>query len=264
MKTICEYTIDEYKGRIKRLSIILLLITSFMLAGCLTAEESGVITVAAAANFTEPMNEIVLLFHKKTGIQINVISSSSGKLYAQIIAGAPYDIFLSADEKMPRELFRKGLSEEPFIYANGEVVLWSSNKEFCSDGDWRHAINRQKIKKIAIANINTAPYGIAAMFALKNAEKWDAIQGKLVFSQDVSQAFQYAATQSVDAAFCAKSFALSDRGKSGCFLPVKEAPRVVQSACIIKRKELNDAVKQFAFFLISPDAEIIKKKYGYK
>ena len=264
MKTICEYTIDEYKGRIKRLSIILLLISSFMLAGCLASEKNEVITVAAAANFTEPMNEIVSLFYKKTGIQINVISSSSGKLYAQIIAGAPYDIFLSADEKMPNELFRKGLAEEPFIYANGEAVLWSSDKEFCSSGDWRHAINRQEIKKIAIANIDTAPYGIAAMLALKNAGEWDAIQGKLVFSPDVSQAFQYAATRSVDAAFCAKSFALSAHGESGCFLSIKEAPRVVQSACIIKRKELNGAVKQFALFLISPDAEIIKKKYGYK
>jgi molybdate transport system substrate-binding protein len=249
--------------RIKRLSIILLLISSFMLAG-LTGEAREIITVAVAANFTEPLNEIASLFYKKTEIQINVISSSSGKLYAQIIEGAPYDLFLSADEKMPYELFSKDLSGKPFIYATGEVVLWSSNKEFCNSGDWRHAINRQKIKKIAIANIDTAPYGTAAMLALKNTGEWDAIQGKLVFSQNILQAFQYAASRSVDATFCAKSSALSDHGKSGCFLPVKEAPHVIQSACIIKRKGQHDAVKQFAFFLISPDAEMIKKKYGYK
>ena len=252
------------KFGITRLSIVILLISSFMPAGCLTQEASEVITVAVAANFTEPLNETASLFNKKTGIQIKVISSSSGKLYAQIIAGAPYDLFLSADEKMPYELFIKNLSEKPFIYSSGEVVLWSNNKEFCSDGDWRHAINRQKIKKIAIANIDTAPYGTAAMFALKNAGEWDAIQSKLVFSQDILQAFQYAVTQSVDAAFCAKSSALSEHGKSGCFLYVKEAALVVQSACIIKRKKQNDAVKQLALFLISPDAEIIKKKYGYK
>jgi len=123
---------------------------------------------------------------------------------------------------------------------------------------------RSDVKKIAIANIETAPYGTASMMALKDAGLWDSLQGKFVFPQDIAQAFQYASTGSVDAGFCALSSALSQQGKAGCYLVVKEAPGVVQAACVLGRTGQRAAAGKFAAFLLSPEAETVKKKYGYK
>ncbi len=243
-------------------------ITSLIIALCsliqTTAFAEEIVIAAIAANFSEPFKEISYLFSRKTKTKIDMVFSSSGKLYAQLVEGAPYNIFLSADEKMPEDLYRKGISEKPFIYANGEIVLWSSNKYLCGTGDWKTVLKMKKIRKIAIANAEVAPYGAASMIALKNTGNWGIAQDKLIFAQDISQAFQYAATQSVDAAFCAKSSALSEHGKAGCFLMIKEAPRVIQSACIIRNGKTYPAAAEFARFLVSPEAEGIKKKYGYR
>ncbi len=222
------------------------------------------VLVAVAANFIEPFKEIAVLFETDTHIRSEPTFSSTGKLFAQIIEGAPYDVFLSADEKRPGELFRKGLSGKPIVYATGEVVLWTERKDLCNSGDWKAILMRSDVKKIAIANTETAPYGTAAMTALKGAGLWDSLQEKLVFPQDVAQAFQYASTGSVDAGFCALSSALSQQGKAGCYLVVKEAPVIVQAACVLNRTEQKAAAERFAAFLLSPEADIVKKKYGYK
>ncbi|HVN70928.1 MAG TPA: molybdate ABC transporter substrate-binding protein [Desulfomonilia bacterium] len=222
------------------------------------------IMAAVAANFIEPFKEIAAAFEIREHIQVEPTISSTGKLYAQILEGAPYDVFLSADEQRPGQLFEKGMALKPFIYARGRVVLWSSRKDLCSSGDWKTAVMRADVKKIALANIETAPYGTAAMMALKSAGLNDALKDKLVFPQDVAQAFQYASTGSVDAGFCALSSALSSKGKDGCRMDIKEAPLVVQSACVLVRTTHKAAADKFAAFLDSAEAEIIKRKYGYQ
>jgi molybdate transport system substrate-binding protein len=222
------------------------------------------ITVAVAANFIEPFKEIAILFETETHIQVEPTFSSTGKLYAQIVEGAPYDVFLSADEKRPNELFQKGLSGKPLAYAKGEVVLWTARKELCNGGDWKATLVRSGVKKIAIANPETAPYGTASTAALKSVGLWNNLQEKLVFPQDVAQAFQYASTGSVDAGFCALSSAISEPGKAGCYLIVKEAPPIVQTACVLSGTKQKTAADKFAAFLSSPEADRVKKKYGYK
>jgi len=222
------------------------------------------ITVAVAANFIEPFKEIVVLFETNTHIQAEPTFSSTGKLFAQITQGAPYDVFLSADEKRPEELYQKGLSGKPVVYAKGEVVLWTARKDLCDAGDWKIVLARGDVKKIAIANTETAPYGTASMKALKNVGLWDRLQAKFVFPQDIAQAFQYASTGSVDAGFCALSSALSQHGKAGCYLAVKEAPGVVQAGCVLNRTGQKAASEKFAAFLLSAEADKVKKKYGYK
>jgi molybdate transport system substrate-binding protein len=221
------------------------------------------ILVAVAANFIEPFKEIAALFEAKTHIQAEPTFSSTGKLYAQIIEGAPYDIFLSADEKRPAELFQKGRSGKPFVYARGEVVLWAARKDVCSSGDWKTAVMSKEVNKIAIANTESAPYGTSSMVALKKTGMWETMQKKFVFPQDVAQSFQYAFTGSVDASFCALSSALSDKGRTGCWLVVKEAPAVVQAACVLDRVQQREAAEKFAAFLVSPEADSVKGKYGY-
>ena len=120
------------------------------------------------------------------------------------------------------------------------------------------------LKKIAIANPKTAPYGAAAMEALKKTGVLENVQGKLVYAQNIAQAFQYAATGSVDAGFCALSATLSAEGRKGCFSPVDEAPPIVQGACLLKRTAHREAAEKFARFLASPEAVAVKKKYGYR
>lgn len=225
------------------------------------AEEK--ISAAVAANYIQTMKEIVVEFEARTGIKVDATFTSSGNLYSQIIHGAPYDIFLSADEDRPNRLYKAGLAEKPFIYASGKVVLWSAKKDFCKAGDWRKSLTRASVKKIALCNPDIAPYGAAAMKAMKAAQSWESVQSKLVIAQTVAQAFHYAASESVDAGFCALSSTVTDRGKKGCFFTVDQAPSVVQASCVLKGRN-RPAVARFALFLISQEAELIKKKYGYR
>ena len=97
---------------------------------------------AVAANFIEPFNEIAAVFEKETNVKVDATFSSSGNLYAQIINGAPYDLFLSADEERPAALFQKGIATKPFVYAVGRVVLWGKEKNFCGDHDWQAAVGK--------------------------------------------------------------------------------------------------------------------------
>ncbi len=234
-----------------------------LLACPLNAQDK--ITVGVAANFMVPLNEMIPLFEKESGIKVDPVFASSGKLYAQVVNGAPFDIFLSADEERPAKLFKDGLVETPFIYARGEVVLWSLDRGLCSAGsDWREVLKSEKIKKIAIANPETAPYGAAAMAALKAAGLSNALKDKFVYPQDIGQAFQYASTGSVDAGFCALSSTRTPEGMKGCTITVSEAPEVVQAACVIKASKSREAAEKFARFLLSREAMKVKEKYGYR
>jgi molybdate transport system substrate-binding protein len=173
-------------------------------------------------------------------------------------------VFLSADEQRPTLLQKEGLTEGTFIYARGKVILWSANKAFCESATWQDALKNTRIKKIAIANPLTAPYGASAKAALQKAGLSDALQSKLVNAQDIAQSFQYATTSAVDAGFCSLSVMASPEGKSGCFYLVAEAPDIVQAACIMKNTKKRVNAELFAAFLLSDQATKIKIKYGYR
>lgn len=222
------------------------------------------LSVAVAANFINPFKELADVFEKKTGIKVEATFSSSGNLYGQIAKGAPYDIFLSADEERPARLLKENLGEKPFVYARGQVILWSAEKKFCSTKNWKEAVKKGTIKKLAIANPDTAPYGLAAKTALEKVKLYDILKDKIVTAQSVAQSFQYASTGAVDAGFCAFSAAFTEEGKKGCFYKIKDAPEITQSACILKRTEKRKTAEQFASFLMSKEAAKIKVKYGYK
>ena len=222
------------------------------------------ISVAVASNYISAFKEIAVDFEAKTQIKVEATFSSTGNLYSQIVSGAPYDLFLSADEERPAILSKDGLTEKPFVYARGQVILWSANKDFCKAATWQDALKNDRIKKIAIANPLTAPYGAAAKKALEKVGMWNSLQTKLVNAQDIAQSFQYASTSAVDAGFCAMSAKVSPDGEKGCFYVVGEAPGIIQSACILKRTTNRAAVEKFTAFLVSPEAQKNKMKFGYR
>ncbi len=222
------------------------------------------IRIGVAANFLQATKELSRDFERETGIKVEATFTSSGSLYAQIVSGAPYDLFLSADEERPAKLNREGKAEKSFIYARGRVVLWSARKEFCQAGQWQKALGDPGIRKIAVANPETAPYGAATREALKKSGLWDSGEEKRVIAQNIAQAFQYASTDAVDCAFCAFSSVVSEQGKKGCHYEIPEAPEIVQSACVLKETKNRTAAERFAAFLISAPATAVKAKYGYR
>ena len=218
---------------------------------------------AVAANFMVPFKEIAAAFETETKIKVDVTYSSTGNLYGQIINGAPYDVFLSADEETPRSLFEKGLSDKPFLYATGRVVLWGGGKEICGAQDWKEALKRPGVRKIAMANPVTAPYGAAAESALKKSGLWPEIEGRLVIAQNVGQSFQYAVAGGTDGSFCALAAALSEPGAKGCYDLIDEAPAIRQAASLLSRTARKNDASRLLEFLNSPKASEIKKRYGY-
>jgi molybdate transport system substrate-binding protein len=245
--------------------ILKMFIIGFIILGLsLPAVAGEKLLVAVAANFILPSGELTKMFQDRTGIATEATYASTGKLFGQIVKGAPYDVFLAADEKRPNLLDKQELCDKPFVYARGQVVVWTANKALCGTANWQAVVKNPKVKKIAIANTESAPYGTAAMIALQKAGLWDTLKEKYVFPQSVAQAFQYAETKSADVGFCAYSSALSDKGKKGCFYTVPEAPTTIQAACILKGTKNRSAAERFVAFIQSPEAQKVKEKYGYR
>lgn len=234
----------------------------FCLALPLNAQAADLM-LAQAANFMPVMTEIIPAFEKETGLTVQATYTSTGKLYGQIINGAPFDVFLSADAKRPELLFKEGLSMDPFVYAKGSVVLWTNKKSLCDD-NWKNMLKQPSIEKIAVGNPETAAYGTVAYVTLKEEKLWDVIQPKVVIGQTISQVFQYTASGAADVGFCAFSYMFTKEGKKGCYAMVETAPSVIQKACILKRTKHLENAKKFVEFLSSPTALALKKKYGYK
>ncbi len=234
-------------------------------AGCpVMASEPAGLSVAVAANFSRPAEWISTAFTKKTGIVIKLAFSSTGKLYAQIRHGAPFDIFLSADCRRPDLLYRDGLADRPLIYARGQAVLWTGIMELCDESRWQAVITGDRIKRISISHPETAPYGDVAARALKKTDLWKKVADRLIFAGSVSQAFQYAWMRGADAGFTSLSYALGPEGVKGCYWPIPEAPPVIQEVCILKRTQKRRAAEKFLNFLTSGEIRHVLAEYGYR
>jgi molybdate transport system substrate-binding protein len=229
------------------------------------AEAQDNVRAAVAAGYIHVMQEIAAAYELKTGVKVETAFSSSGNLYNQIVNGAPYDIYLSADQDRPNQLHRSHLAIQPFVYARGELILWSAKKNFCRPSNWQDAALAGHVKRIAIINPAVGPYGEAAMAAIKKMSDKDTrtLTEKLILGQNMNQAFQYATSEAVEAAFVSLSFALMEEGAKGCFYRIPQAPLVIHGACVLTNK--NSALaEQFAAFLISEKALKIRQKYGYQ
>ena len=215
------------------------------------------------------MKEIKVEFEKESGKEIDIIVGSSGKLTTQIREGAPFDVFVSADTKYPEEIFKNGGSaEKPKIYALGTLVLWSKNipaSELSID-----LLTDDKIKKIALPNPETAPYGEAAVQVLKSKGLFEKIEKKLVFGESIAQTAQYITSGNVEAGFNALSIVLSpemkDQGNyiildSTNYKPIEQAAILLNHSEDSPKRETSE---RFYQFLYSQKAKAIFQKYGYK
>lgn len=243
----------------KRLLTLLIILCSFVPAQAQDVD----LMIAQAANFMPAMQEIIPAFEKDTGIKVQVTYTSTGKLYGQIINGAPFDIFLAADTLRPERLYAEKIAEKPFVYAKGRVVLWTRNEHFCKK-PWKEIVTNHTVSHVALANTETASYGTVTKEMLKKEQLWTAMQPKLAIGQTISQVFQYVATGAADVGFCAYSYMFTPQAKEGCYVPVNEAAPVIQKACIISGTDHMKAAETFVLFLNSQVVTAIKHKYGYE
>lgn len=235
----------------------------------LTGVSAGEISIAVAANVSyaiETLKQEFKVEHPET--KVNVILGSSGKLTAQIRNGAPYDLLLSANMKYPDALYKEKMAVTvPVIYAQGALALLSvKERNYCAE---MYVLKSPDIKKIAIANPKTAPYGVAAVEALKNAKLYEKLKEKFVYGESISQTITYATT-AADIGIIAKSSLYSPQ-----MAHFKEAIHwsdvdetlytpIDQGMVILKRGEDNAEVKAFYDFMLSQKAKEILKSFGYK
>ncbi|MBZ5664340.1 MAG: molybdate ABC transporter substrate-binding protein [Acidobacteriia bacterium] len=245
----------------KLLTFMVVLAASFA-----TAQE---ITVAAAADMSAALPQLVETYAKKTGQAVKLSFGSSGNLTNQIRNGAPFDVFFSADEDYPKQLIAEGLAskETLYRYAVGRLVLWipgDSPLDLSKVG--MRAMLDPSIKKISIANSATAPYGRAAKAALQHFGIYDQVSSRLVIGENVSQAAQFVESGNAQAGLIALSHALApamkDKGRYWT-VPLDAYPALNQAAVVLSKSKQQDAARKFLDFLRSPEATSLLNDYGF-
>lgn len=227
---------------------------------------AGALNIAVASNFMRPMKEIVPLFESQSSHKVRVSYSSSGKIFTQIINGAPFDLFFSADQKMPQKLITMGLADRAsqMTYATGGIVLWSGSHPMEKPG---MAILRSgKFRHLALANPRLAPYGRAAMEVINNLQILDVAKPKMVLGENVSQAYQFVATGNADLGFVARSQILQQEISDGSVwdIPQRLYSPVRQDVVRISKTENESAAQAFLLFFSSEGVEQILQRYGYR
>ncbi len=221
--------------------------------------------VAVAANFAEVTQKLETLFEEKTGHELTITTGSTGKLYAQALNGAPYDIILAADQARPALLEKNGLTAARFTYALGHLTLWSADAELIK-GDGAALLRAGSFEFLAIANPDLAPYGFAARQALQKLELWESLKSKIVMGENAGQTFSMVATGNASLGLVAKSYALSARnGQKGSLwhVPQKLYDPIRQDAVLLKSSKNNAAASAFMAFLHSDEAKTVIKSFGY-
>ena len=232
-----------------------------------TFANAAEVNAAVAANFTAPVQQIVALFEKETGNTVKLSFGSSGKFYSQIKEGAPFDVFLSADEKNPKLLEQENLAvaNTRFVYALGKLVLWSAQSGLVDDTG--AILRKGNYNKLAYADPKLAPYGLAAKETLEELGLWNVVQSKLVTGESITQAYQFAATGNAELAFIALSQITKD-GKlsegSGWIVPPHLYNPIRQSAVLLSGAKDKTAAQAFLAFLKSEKAAAVIRGFGYE
>jgi len=232
------------------------------------AEAAHNIRVAAAADLKFALGELGMRYEKQSGSKIAVSYGSSGNFLAQIQNGAPFDVFLSADIEYPRKLEAAGLAEPGtlYAYALGRIVIWmpADTRVDLSKLGWK-ALLDPDIQKIAIGNPEHAPYGRAAVAALRNAGIYEQVRAKLVYGENIAQAAQFVASGNAQAGILALSLAISPPMREGkrWDIPTNMHPPIEQAAVILRNAKDKDGARAFLIFLKSAEARKILESYGF-
>ena len=228
----------------------------------ITTSPSDEITVAAASDLTPAFEEIGRAFESTYKTKVVFVFGSTGMLTRQIENGAPVDLFAAASMSYIDELDQKGLviPDSREIYARGRITLWTPN-----DSNLRLQgiadLARPEVQRIAIANPDHAPYGLAAKQALQSAGVWDRVQPKLVYGDNIRQTLQYAQTGNVEVAIVALSLSVQSNGR-WTLIPEELHQPIDQGLAILKSTKNEPAARAFAAFVSSPQGKSIMKKYG--
>ena len=211
------------------------------------------------------MKKMVKKFKKATGIDCELVVSSSGKHTAQILQGAPYHIFLSADKKYPGVLYEQGFSEKlPLTYGYGQLVLWTTNKKVEASVS---EMTKEEVKRIGVPDPNLAPYGSAALEVLRRHKIYDSIEQKLVFAESVSQVNHFILTGAVGLGFTSLSSVISKEVKNkGKWIQLSNSSYtpIAQDAIVLTKNNTSLAASnKFMDFILSKEGGKILKEFGY-
>lgn len=238
----------------------LALVLPFALAASAQAET---LTVAVAANFKKPAEEIGAAFKAKTGDEVKYAFGATGQFAAQIRNGAPFDILLAADDTSAPALAKDGLAlaSSNFVYARGTLVLYSTTLPLKEQGE--QILRKGDFAHVSIANPKTAPYGTAAIEAMKKMGVYDALKPKIVEGSNIGQTFDFVATGNAQAGFVALSQAIGAGKGQWWVVPQADYAPIDQSAILLKPGENKAVAKAYLDFLRGPEARTVIEKYGY-
>jgi molybdate transport system substrate-binding protein len=240
-----------------------------ILALCMSAPGlARELAVAAASDLTFALGDVAARFEERSGVSLKMSFGSSGNFFSQIQNGAPYDLFFSADVDYPKTLQAAGLVAPGTLYEYGEgkIVLWVRTESRIDLGRGIRSLLDPEVRSIAIANPKHAPYGRAAVAALRHFGIHDAVKDKLVFGENISQAAQFVTAGAADAGIVALSLALAPTMKDkGRFQEIPEGsyPAIKQAGAILKSSKRKREAAQFMQFLRRPEIVQLMRRYGF-
>lgn len=241
---------------------------SLLVCACLASPAlADEVKVAVAANFTAPIQKIAASFEKDTGHKLLVSTGATGAFYAQIKNGAPFEVFLSADDETPAKLESEGVGVKGsrFTYAIGKLVLWSAKPGFVdAKGE---VLKKGGFEHLALANPKTAPYGTAGLETMKKLGLYEAIQPKIVQGENISQTQQFVASGNAELGFVALSQVWKDgvlTSGSGWIVPADMYSPIRQDAILLHTGAGKPGAEALMKYLKSDKAKEVIKSYGYE
>jgi molybdate transport system substrate-binding protein len=240
---------------------------AYLLLACRFAAAQG-LTVAAASDLQSALPALASQFEKETGQQVRLIFGSSGNFFTQAQNGAPFDVFLSADIDYPRRLEESGQAERGSLYeyATGHIVLWTRTDSGIDLRRGLIVLSDARVRRVAIANPEHAPYGRAAVAALRHEGLYERVRQKLVLGENISQAAQFAQSGSADVGVVALSLARSPALRSsGTYVEVPESwyPPIEQAAVVLASSRQKALARQFIDYLKTPESVRTLQSYGF-
>lgn len=242
-------------------------ILAAILSGTSLLAHADEVQIAVAANFSAPIKLIAADFEKDTGHKAVIATGATGAFYAQIRNGAPFEVFLSADDETPAKLEAEGkaVAGSRFTYAVGKLILWSAKPGFVdAKGE---VLKKGEFAHLSLANPKTAPYGAAAVETLKKLGVFDSLQSKIVQGENISQAQQFIATGNAELGFVALSQVWKD-GKltsgSGWLVPADFYAPIKQDAVILANGKGKAAAEALIKYLKGDKARAVIKSFGYE
>lgn len=242
---------------------------SLLLAGLLLSLNAGAgeVQLAVAANFSAPMQKIAAEFEKDSGHKARLMSGATGKLYAQITNGAPFEVFLAADDETPARLEKDGLAVAGtrFTYATGRLVLWSAREGYVDDQG--EVLKKGGFRHLAIANPRTAPYGAAAVQTITKLGLLPVLEPRFVQGENIAQTHSFVVSGNAELGFVALAQVFKDgrlAAGSGWVVPAGLHEPIRQDAVLLAKGQANPAAVALLKYLKGDKARAIIKSFGYE